>query len=334
MYLGNRQYRRWLVYASIILVFIYMCTWTYPSGTFYTPRDSKINELNYGYTISPRVCSSTYNPSLIVIVLSTVKAVAQRTAIRETWGSVSRTSHWPNRQVFSSVKVIFLFGLSRNSTLDNRLQYEAKEFGDILQIGLTEAYGLNVTRKLLSGFKWVHEQCPNTRHILKADDDVFVDMPLVMERLQSPEWSPYMCGHVVLLAFTIRSGKYHLTYTEYPYLLIPRYILGYFYVMPMDAAYKLVQASEYIPYLRMEDVYVTAILSRVIGLQIKGYQTYLSDVDRSEKIDICDFVSGKRDVSVNVSPEKMHAVWNKYKYSRVCLSSENRLVYLKENQTL
>ncbi|XP_046378611.2 beta-1,3-galactosyltransferase 5-like isoform X2 [Haliotis rufescens] len=309
--------RRWIQLLVVIAMTMYLLSWVYPGRSFYYPQDRQVNRLGYKYITSPQnVCGGTNNPSVLIFVLSTAQAYAKRQAIRDTWGSVSRSGRWPSRRIPATVKVVYLFGHSREFTLIHRLQREASVYGDILQIGIEESYGLHVTKKILMGFKWAREHCPGTQHVMKVDDDVFVDLPQVLHRLQSPEWSSYLCGHVVLLSVTRRSGKYQLSFQEYPYILIPPYILGYFYVMPMDVSSKLVDVSEYVPYLRMEDVYITAILSRMIKVQIKGFQTFFSD--RNYDVDTCDFVSQRRDASVDVSPDKMYLVWKTYSDDNIC----------------
>ncbi|XP_046560421.1 beta-1,3-galactosyltransferase 5-like [Haliotis rubra] len=309
--------RRWIQVLFFILITMYLLSWTYPGRSYYYRRERQVNKLQYKFITSPEnVCVGTNNPSLLIFVLSTAQAYAKRQAIRDTWGSVSRSGRWPARLIPTTVKVVYLLGHSSDLTLIHRLQKEASAYGDILQIGIKESYGLHVTKKILMGFKWARENCPGTQHVMKVDDDVFVDLPQVLHRLQSPEWSSALCGHVVLLSLTRRTGKYHLSFQEYPYILIPPYILGYFYVMPMDIASKLVDASEYVPYLRMEDVYITAILSRIIKVQIKGFQTFFSD--RNYDVDVCDFVTKKREVSVDVSPDKMYLVWRTYIDDGIC----------------
>ncbi|XP_046571826.1 beta-1,3-galactosyltransferase 5-like [Haliotis rubra] len=248
--------------------------------------------------------------------IATEESYAKRMAIRETWGSVARTSKWPSRHIGTSIKFVYLFGYSDNADLKQRLRAEASEFEDVLQIGITERYGINVTKKILMGFKWAEEHCRGTEHVVKVDDDVFVDLPQILDHLHHQEFSSYISGHMVWFSFTKRSGKYKLSYKEYPFYMIPAYILGYFYVMPMEIMSRLLEASQFVPYVRMEDVYITAILPRTIGVQPKAFKSFW--FDRNYEVGLCDFVMKRRDVSVDVSPENMYHIWKTYRDERLC----------------
>ncbi|XP_071080720.1 beta-1,3-galactosyltransferase 5-like [Haliotis cracherodii] len=313
----TRLKTRWLVLLPLVSMALAFLWWSYPGIAFFTPQKRKINPLQFEYIISPRhVCSNSNTPSILIIVLTTVEAYTMRKSIRETWGSVARTNKWPSRHIGISIKFVYLFGYSDNANLRQRLRSEASEFGDVLQVGITEAYGINVTKKILMGFKWAEEHCQGTGYVMKVDDDVFVDLPQVIDHLRTRQFSSYISGHKVWFSFTKRSGKYKLSYKEYPFCMIPSYILGYFYVMPMGIMSRLLDASQFVPYVRMEDVYITAILPRTIGVPMKAFKTFW--FDRNYEVDICDFVTKKRDLSVDVSPDNMYDIWKTYGDESLC----------------
>ncbi|XP_067682678.1 lactosylceramide 1,3-N-acetyl-beta-D-glucosaminyltransferase-like [Haliotis asinina] len=274
----TRLNTKWLVLLLLVTIALTVLWWSYPGGVFFAPQKSKVNQLQFQYLISPRhVCSFSDSPSTLVIVLTTVESYTKRMSIRETWGSIARTNTWPSRHIDTSVKFVYLFGYSDNADLKERLRAEASEFDDVLQIGITERYGINVTKKILMGFKWAKEHCRGTEHVIKVDDDVFVDLPQILDQLHHRQFSSYIGGHMVWFAFTKRSGKYMLSYKEYPFYMIPSYILGYFYAMPVEIMSRLLEASQFVPYVRMEDVYITAILSRTVGVQLKAFKTFWFD---------------------------------------------------------
>ncbi|NXD32714.1 B3GT4 galactosyltransferase, partial [Spelaeornis formosus] len=63
-----------------------------------------------------------------------------------------------------------------------RLLAEWRQHGDILQGDFADTYG-NLTRKTLLLLRWARACCAGSPFLLKADDDVFVNVPAVTQHL-------------------------------------------------------------------------------------------------------------------------------------------------------
>ncbi|NWH17117.1 B3GT4 galactosyltransferase, partial [Grus americana] len=61
---------------------------------------------------------------------------------------------------------------------------EAARHGDLLQGAFADTYA-NLTRKTLFLLHWATSRCPAVPFLLKADDDVFVNLPALTNYLAS-----------------------------------------------------------------------------------------------------------------------------------------------------
>nr|KAG5687630.1 hypothetical protein BaRGS_020031 [Batillaria attramentaria] len=174
---------------------------------FFIPRTSKQYELHYDYVYDAgKLCKETAGsdvytrPDVVIMVLTTSQNVAQRQAIRDTYGSVARGKAWPgtarqeehsdprNRRT-GTARVVFLMGQTKDvlykATEKETLAAESREYGDVVQWeGLVEDYS-NLTLKVLLGLRWVRDMCPHAHHVVKTDDDIFIHLPRLFRTLQS-----------------------------------------------------------------------------------------------------------------------------------------------------
>ncbi|NXP56800.1 B3GT4 galactosyltransferase, partial [Heliornis fulica] len=61
---------------------------------------------------------------------------------------------------------------------------EAHQHGDLLQGAFSDTYA-NLTLKTLLILRWASGRCPGASFLLKADDDVFVNVPALTSYLAS-----------------------------------------------------------------------------------------------------------------------------------------------------
>ncbi|NXW89576.1 B3GT4 galactosyltransferase, partial [Alopecoenas beccarii] len=64
------------------------------------------------------------------------------------------------------------------------LAAERQRHGDLLQGPFGDTYA-NLTLKTLLLLRWAASRCPGSRFVLKADDDVFVNVPALTRHLRS-----------------------------------------------------------------------------------------------------------------------------------------------------
>ena len=106
------------------------------------------------------------------------------------------------------------------------------------------------------------------RYLLKCDIDVFVNVPHLVVVLQKCKSSlrnilGYLTSNVAYIVY--RDGQYSVTMEEYPLGRYRQYAAGPSYVISNDLSLELFETSEYVPFFRMEDIYVTSILPVIIG---------------------------------------------------------------------
>ena len=133
-------------------------------------------------------------PFLLVIVCSAVNNTEARNAIRETWmkwkqpNKINKTNGSPttNGHETPRIEIAFLVGEIGNETLQNRIYSESEAHGDIIQEGFYDSY-LNLTLKSVMLLKWVTTYCPEVNFVLKTDDDMYVNVPVLIEYLSTAE---------------------------------------------------------------------------------------------------------------------------------------------------
>lgn len=67
-----------------------------------------------------------------------------------------------------------------NNTLLDSFQKEIDLFGDIIIADMKDSYK-NLTLKVLYMVDWASTYCSNARFFMKTDDDVFLNVPLVLD---------------------------------------------------------------------------------------------------------------------------------------------------------
>lgn len=93
---------------------------------------------------------------LIFLVPSVHHKAAQRTAIRQTWASVTANNT-------SNFRHVFLFGASRHPARMRVVEEESRRFRDVVVMaGFQDSYR-NLTVKTMVSLRWLTETCPQAR---------------------------------------------------------------------------------------------------------------------------------------------------------------------------
>ena len=72
-------------------------------------------------------------------------------------------------------RLVFMLGTTPNTRLLEEVGQESAEHGDIVQGDLLDTYR-NLTYKSVMGHLWVSEFCRQAELVVKADDDIYVDL--------------------------------------------------------------------------------------------------------------------------------------------------------------
>ncbi|KAM3843752.1 beta-1,3-galactosyltransferase 4-like [Vipera latastei] len=204
------------------------------------------------FPLSPPPCAAPA-PWLLVLVASAPGHAARRAAVRRSWGSARLGGGREQRTVFA-------LGLPAEAGLQAALEREAAEHGDLLQGRFADTYG-NLTLKTLALLGWAAARCPAARFLLKADDDVFLNLPGLareLERLGGPPDAAAYLGRVHWRAPPARDprSRHYVPASLYPEAAYPPYCSGTAYALSAPAAAAVLAAARHLPPLPVEDVFV------------------------------------------------------------------------------
>lgn len=280
---------------------------------YFQPRKTKVNKYVYRFINQPKnTCDPHFPPVLIILVPSSISHVEERKAIRATWGSVSHGEKWPLQSIKGKAKVVFLLGFDENVTILQTIQEEIREYNDIVHCDFLDTYQ-NLSLKILSGIRWTFLNCPDVKFILKADDDTFVHLPLLIATLEGYyhkiDRNGAIFGNINGDAKVRRRGMWKVKETDYPFPHFPPYAYGNTYVISANIAARIFSTSEYMPYIPIEDAFITGILAKVIDARhvfVPGFTFWLD-----YKPNYCDFVNDNRISATKVSFKYMYYLWEK-----------------------
>ena len=100
-----------------------------------------VNPHVYSYVLNVRKDIYTQDKvTLLAVVTSATDNFEKRLAIRQTWA---------NSELFPSIEAVFITGLSKNDSINERLANESKIYGDIIQENFVDTYK-NLTIKTVN----------------------------------------------------------------------------------------------------------------------------------------------------------------------------------------
>lgn len=224
------------------------------------PVPSVINPHPFEYLINPTNTCANKDVFLLIFIHSTFSRFNLRSMIRQTWGN-------PKNLPGVIVKRVFLFGATSDRRTQDELLRESNTHGDIIQEDFEDSYR-NLTYKAIMGLKWIAAYCTQAKFLLKTDDDVFVNIFKLMTHLITREPNNLlMCCILPTYVFRVQPNKWYVTREEYPNDTYPPYCLGRAVVLTTDVAAAMFRASFHVRYFWIDDVYVTGILARVVGVK-------------------------------------------------------------------
>ncbi|XP_061169259.1 beta-1,3-galactosyltransferase 1-like [Saccostrea echinata] len=215
---------------------------------------------------NPVICNEK-DVFLLVMVPSAVSNFEQRNAIRSTWGNLTN--------VKPIVLVKFLLGKSKNTALQDVAATENQIYNDILFEDIIEAYE-NLTRKSIAMLRWASMHCHRVRYLLKVDDDIFLNLPRLLEELKKHPRENSIIGCKVKgsTPFRFPFTKWRVSRTQYKGNYYPDYIAGTAYLISGDILQKLYSATQQVPYFIFEDIYITGLCREYIGVRAEEHKGF------------------------------------------------------------
>ncbi|XP_046909443.2 beta-1,3-galactosyltransferase 5 isoform X2 [Dermatophagoides farinae] len=263
-------------------------------GTVVHHGDHMILGRNYTININnSKKCSDLHNDtiSFLIVILSSVGNFDRRQTIRETWAL-------DLLQQLGNYRVIFMVGLTNSNEIQERLRFESLIHEDIVQINIQDNF-YNLTHKSIHMLFWYINYCSNAQFLFKTDDDIYLHIPNIIKWLKNV--STKNCNNTIFCRRNIsrkilrnanikdlflyssfgktndkqliersrkKFQKYVVEYKQLPGNLYPEYCSGFGYAISEMVAKKLFQASKTIPYIGIEDVFITGFCRYKMNITI------------------------------------------------------------------
>ncbi|XP_042205706.1 uncharacterized protein LOC121854958 isoform X1 [Homarus americanus] len=225
---------------------------------------------------------------VLVLITTAPDHEKHRTAVRQTWG------HFTVRK---DVVMAFVIGRTTNNNVQSNIDKENELFGDIIQANFIDHYS-NLTLKTISMFEWVKTYCSESRFILKTDDDMFINMPLLLNFVDAKlKEQRVMYGRMAKGWKPVRNkkSKYYIDTSIYSKSKYPDFLTGPAYLFTSDVVDDIYQKALDTTFFVLEDVLITGIVSESLRIKRIGDSRF-----RNEKIKLVDTCSLLKTISIHM----------------------------------
>lgn len=245
---------------------------------------------DFEFLIAPQTCRELSRPpNLVVLVHSAPGNFEKRAVIRETWGS---------RRNDTRAHLLFLIGAVTSTNLQDKIERESGAHSDVLQGSFIDSYR-NMTYKHVMALKWFVYNCHEARYLLKTDDDVFVNLPLLNNQLEMRTELSHLLPHTNLMFChrisrakvkrTFRS-KWRVAYDEYTERFYPDHCPGFVILYSADVVSQLYQEAQRQPYFWIDDVHITGNVASKLNIPILPLGDLYLSADKQQ-----DLMAGRVD---------------------------------------
>ena len=242
---------------------------------------------------------------LLIIVHSHPAHKRRRNAIRETWGEIVRK--YDSRQVV----IVFILGIPQDYDELKMVEKEARLYRDVVAWNFVDEYR-NLTIKSIVGFYWAARFCQNAKYMMKADDDVYFNVPYLIDVLGGYPQKDLILGSLNPRSPVKRYGQWQVEYKQFPFSVFPPYCSGCAYALSGDMAarfYQVYQADQALPFIPVEDVYITGILGERLGVVCKHHDRFPTWITVPSLRFVQKFLRGSLLGLHGVDWIRMHSMW-------------------------
>ncbi|EDW35146.1 GL24766 [Drosophila persimilis] len=206
---------------------------------------------------------------LLILITSAQSNFKERMSIRRTW------MNYGSRQI---VGMAFILGRTTNASLNESLNKENNIYGDMIRGHFIDSY-FNLTLKTISMLEWADTHCPNVKFILKTDDDMFINVPKLLDFIDArykndrtiygrlvEDWKP----------IRKRTSKYFVPYKLYNGWQYPPFTTGPAYLLTGDIVHELYVQSLNTYYIQLEDVFITGFVAKRLKIRREHANEFLN----------------------------------------------------------
>ncbi|XP_011183549.1 uncharacterized protein LOC105212899 [Zeugodacus cucurbitae] len=197
---------------------------------------------------------------LLILISSALNHAEARLAIRQTW------AHYGTRR---DVSIAFVLGRTTNESISKELSIENFIYEDMIRGNFIDSY-TNLTLKTISTLEWVDVHCQKAQFILKTDDDMFINVPKLLQFIDSHiKEKRVIYGRLAKQWKPIRNkkSKYYVSTDQFSQPLFPPFTTGPAYLITSDVIHLLYERSLHQVYLKLEDVFTTGIVAQQLGIK-------------------------------------------------------------------
>ena len=281
---------------------------------YYSRRPHKVNEFRHQSVLVPdRLCQP--GAFMVILVHSSPTNLDRREAIRVTWGNAVVNGTWPDGTKLSRLYLAFVLGLHADDSVNRAVREEHARHNDIIQGDFVDNYR-NMTLKSLFDLKMVETHCPGVQYLIKSDDDMIINLPYLVDILAARPLTSSFMGPYNPRSRVFRDGVWKLTSEEFPFNFYPPYESGSAYIITGDLIHELFVTAEYVPHIFVDDVYVTGILGRILGVSHVRHSGFAYWGTRTPTA--CDIVRRTIVTGTKMHPQRLCALWNDLRLNPKC----------------
>ena len=182
------------------------------------------------------------------------------------------------------VAVVFLVAESATAEVQEEVEEEQAEHGDLLQVSDPESYA-RLAYKTLSGLIWTGLHCPDIPHVAKTDDDATLNLPALLDQLEGRREDFLACPSpsrnfqpTRTSRAASQTGKWSPTWAEMARRTWPDFCFGWLWVTSPRVGVALAEVAarlepDMVHLARWDDSFVTGFLRERLGLGVSGLAT-------------------------------------------------------------
>lgn len=222
-----------------------------------------------------QICNSS-EVDLLIYFHSLWSHFEHRRVLRESWA---------NKNVFSDIKVRVIFILGKPPTREDQLKInnENLKTRDIIQGNFMDTQR-NLTLKSIQAMQWINDNCLQAKYIVKADDDMFVNIFALTEYLLPQIYKKekvIMCSlkenRTSVIVRNPKSKWYVPEYILKNQTHYPTFCSGYTALFSSDLVPELYKYSYTSPYFSVDDAYLFGmVLGQIKGVHYEDISSLLS----------------------------------------------------------